>query len=578
MKKVLSYLKPYIPIIILSIAFLVGQVYTELSLPNLMSEIVDRGILSDSSAEEKYACIKEIGIDMLLLSVLSVACSIGSSFFAIRVATGASKTIRRDLFSRVNEFSNSEIDKFSTASLITRTTNDVTQIQNFITMGLKMMLFAPFMAIGSVFMAVKLCKSLAWIAALAVVIVLAILGGLLLIVLPKFKSLQTLVDKLNLVSREELSGMLVIRAFANEQHEEERFDEANAHLTLTMRFVQRVLVLMAPVMQIAMVGLQLAIVWIGGHYIDAGTLQIGDMMAFLQYAQHILISFLFVSAIFVMLPRAQVSANRIAEILNTEISIKDKEGAVSLADVKGEIVFDHVDFHYGDANEAALSDISFVARPGETTAFIGATGSGKSTLINLIPRFYDVTSGSIKIDGKDIRDVKLHDLREAIGYVPQKAVLFSGTVDSNVKYGNDTEDIREVLEVAQATYVYDKPEGIESPVSQGAANVSGGQKQRLSIARALAKKPPIYIFDDSFSALDFKTDAALRRALKEYTDADNATILIVAQRVSTIMNAEQIIVLDEGKIVGKGTHDELLESCSYYRAICESQLSKEELA
>lgn len=576
MKKVLSYLKPYILIIIISIAFLMGQVYTELSLPNMMSEIVDQGILSDLTAPEKYACIKDIGLKMLGLSLLSVVCSIASSFFAIRVATGTSKTIRRDLFAKVNEFSSGEIDKFSTASLITRTTNDVTQVQNFVAMGLKMMLFAPFMAIGSIFMAIKLCKSLAWVAALAVVILLAILGVLLLIALPRFKSLQNLVDKLNLVSREELSGMLVIRAFGNEQHEEERFNNANKDLTLTMRFVQRVLFIMGPVVQMAMIGLQLAIVWIGGHYIDAGTLQIGDMMAFLQYAQHILISFLFVSAIFVMLPRAQVSADRIAEVLNTEISIKDKENAENLTDVKGEIVFDHVDFGYGDAAEAALRDITFIAKPGETTAFIGATGSGKSTLINLIPRFYDVTKGSIKIDGKDIRDVKLHDLREAIGYVPQKAVLFSGTVESNVKYGNETEDIKEALEVAQASYVYDKPEGIQSEVSQGATNVSGGQKQRLSIARALAKKPPIYIFDDSFSALDFKTDAALRKALKGYTD--KATILIVAQRVSTIMNAEQIIVLDEGKIVGKGTHSELLDSCSYYRAICESQLSKEELA
>ena len=571
MKKVLSYLKPYILIIVLSISFLLGQVYTELSLPNLMSDIVDEGILNG-----KFDCIKEIGIEMLLLSLLSVVCSIGSSYFSIKVATGMSKTLRRDLFAKVNDFSNAEIDEFSTASLITRTTNDVTQIQNFVAMGLKMMLFAPFMGFGSVFMAIKLCKSLAWVAALAVVLVLALLGALLLVALPKFKALQSLTDKLNLVSREELSGMLVIRAFGNEGHEEERFEKANSDLTFTMRFVQRTMALMSPVMQIAMVALQLAIVWIGGHYINAGTLQLGDMMAFLQYGQHILISFLLVSSIFILLPRAQVSANRIAEVLNTEVSIKDKEGAEELKNVKGEIVFDDVTFNYGDGTEPALENISFTAKPGETTAFIGATGSGKSTLINLIPRFYDVTKGSIKIDGKDIRDVKLFDLREAIGLVPQKAVLFSGTVESNVKYGNETENITEALKVAQASYVFDKPEGIESPVAQGATNVSGGQKQRLSIARVLAKKPPIYIFDDSFSALDFKTDAALRRALAKYTS--DATILIVAQRVSTIMNADQIIVLEEGKIVGKGTHSELLSSCSYYKAICESQLSKEELA
>ncbi len=580
MKTVLRYLKPYVLPIIFSIAFLLGQVFTELSLPNLMSDIVDKGILVQGISDaDRYSCITNIGLKMLGISLLSVTCTICSSFLVTRVATGMAKTLRRDLFAKANDFSNEEIDKFSTASLITRTTNDVTQIQNLVTMGLRMMLFAPFMGLGSIYMALQKCQSLAWTVLLAVVVIIALLGGLMLVALPKFKILQSLVDRVNLVSREGLAGMLVIRAFGNEKHEEERFDDANKELTFTMRFVMRAMALMGPVMQIIMVGLQLAIVWFGSRLINFGTLQIGDMMAFLQYAQHILISFLFVSAIFIMLPRAQVSANRIAEVLNTEVSIKDKEDAESLTDVKGTVEFDHVNFRYGEAEEDVLHDITFTARNGETTAFIGATGCGKSTLINLIPRFYDVTGGSIKIDGHDIRDVKLHDLREAIGYVPQKAVLFSGTIATNVAYGNEgnPEDMDKALEVAQAKEIVEaKAEGINSPVAQGAANVSGGQKQRLSIARALAKKPSIYIFDDSFSALDFKTDAALRHALSEYTG--DSTVIIVAQRVSTIMNAEQIIVLDEGKIVGRGTHEELLSSCSYYKAICESQLSKEELA
>lgn len=577
MKTVFRYLKSYVPLVILSVAFLLGQVYTELSLPNLMSDIVDKGILLQGiTVQERNAFIRSIGLEMLGISLLSVVCAIGSSFFAIRISAGVARKLRRDLFAKVNEFSSEEINNFSTASLITRTTNDVTQVQNFITMGLMMMLFAPSMGLGSVYMALKLCKSLAWVVLLAVVVIIGVLGCLMLVVMPKFKALQKLTDRLNLVSREGLSGMMVIRAFGNEEHEAERFAEANRDLTFTTRFVMRSLALMGPVMAMIMSGLQLAVVWFGAKLIDMGGLQIGEMMAFLQYAQHILISFLFVSAIFIMLPRAQVSAQRVSEVLNREISIKDKENAEDLTDVTGEVVFDHVSFSYPDAEEETLSDVSFTAKPGETTAFIGSTGSGKSTLINLIPRFFDVTSGSITIDGHDVRDVKLHDLREAIGYVPQKAVLFSGTVESNVKYGNDTEDIKEALDVAQASeFVYEKEEGINAPISQGATNVSGGQKQRLSIARALAKKPPIYVFDDSFSALDFKTDAALRAALKKYTGM--ATVLIVAQRVSTIMNAQQIIVLDEGKIVGKGTHKELLSSCSYYRAICESQLSKEEL-
>lgn len=578
MKTVLKFVKPYLFFILLSVGMVLIRVFTELSLPNLMSDIVNAivAMVGDTTgAAQKY--IFEVGGKMLLITVVNAVASVGVAFFSSRIATGVSKELRLAMFKKVNELSSAELDKFSTASLITRTTNDVQQIQGLIIMGLGVMLFAPLMGTGSIFMAVQKSTSLAWITALAVLVIFGVLGVVMSIAMPKFKALQSLIDKLNLVSREQLSGLMVIRAFGNEQYEEDRFDKANIDLTHTNRFVQRTIGSLMPMVQLVMSAVNIAIVWFGAEAIAAYELEIGDMMAFLQYAMHIMISFVMLSMIFIVLPRASVSAKRIEEVLNCEISISDKEGAREIQNPAGRVEFKNVSFRYSNADEDVLSDISFVAEPGQTTAFIGSTGSGKSTLINLVPRFYDVTEGSIEIDGTDIRDVSLESLRDNIGYIPQKGILFSGTIESNVRYGNDSKDIAEAIRVAQAEeFVSAKKEGIHAPISQGATNVSGGQKQRLSIARALAKKAQIYIFDDSFSALDFKTDAALRSALKEYTG--DSTVLIVAQRVSTIMNAEQIIVLDEGKMVGKGTHKELLDSCEQYREICESQLSKEELA
>ncbi|MDD6807149.1 MAG: ABC transporter ATP-binding protein [Oscillospiraceae bacterium] len=592
MKIVFRYLKPYAVFVFISVLLLFGQVVCELTLPNLMSDIVDVGIIrsgvenitpeimslpKEELSEMQHDYIVKKGAEMLGVTLAAAVSSIIVGFIASKVASSVARRLRFDIFSKVNEFSNAEFDKYSTASLITRSTNDVQQIQNLISMGLKMMLFAPLMGTGSIIMALRKSTSLAWIIVVAVLVIMGVLGVVMAAALPKFKSLQTLVDRLNLVSREQLSGLMVIRAFGNEKYEEERFDVANKNLTYTTRFVQRTMVSLMPSVSLIMSLVNVAIVWFGAKAISQSTLEVGDMMAFLQYAIHIMISFLFVSMIFIMLPRATVAANRIKEVLEENISIKDKENAETLENVEGNIEFQNVSFRYNDALEDALSDISFMAEAGKTTAFIGSTGSGKSTLINLIPRFYDVTSGKVLIDGKDIRDVTVKSLREKIGYVSQKAVLFSGTIESNVKYGNDSEDIMDAIKVAQAEdFVLSKEDGINSEVAQGATNVSGGQKQRLSIARALAKKAPIYIFDDSFSALDFKTDAALRAALSKYTN--NATVLIVAQRVSTIMNADKIVVLDEGKVVGIGDHKSLLENCMTYREICESQLGEEELA
>lgn len=577
MKTVLKYVKPYAFLIVLSVVLLVVRVFSELSLPNLMSDIVNAVVqMATDTTGSSQSYIYEVGAKMLLITLLSAVCSISVSFFSSRIAASVSKELRLALFTKVNELSSAELDNFSTASLITRTTNDVQQIQGLITMALGVMLFAPLMGTGSVIMAVRKSTSLAWLTALAVLVVFGVLGVVMSIAMPKFKMLQTLVDKLNLVSREQLSGLMVIRAFGNEGYEEKRFDSANTDLTDTTRFVQRTVGALMPMVQLVTNMLNIAIVWFGAKAIAAANLQIGDMMAFLQYAMHIMISFVMLSMIFIVLPRASVSAKRIEEVLNCKVTICDGEKPEVLERASGRVEFKNVYFRYNNADEDVLSDISFTAEPGQTTAFIGSTGSGKSTLINLIPRFYDVTAGSIELDGKDIRDISVASLRDNIGYIPQKGILFSGTIESNVKYGNDSDDITEAIRVAQAEdFVNTKEEGIYSPISQGAANVSGGQKQRLSIARALAKKPPVYIFDDSFSALDFKTDAALRKALKEYTG--DATVLIVAQRVSTIMNAEQIIVLDEGKMVGRGNHKELIDSCVQYREICESQLSKEEL-
>ena len=521
------------------------------------------------------------GGKMLLMALLLALCAISVGFCGSRMGAGIARDLRRDIFAKVTSFTNNEYDKFGTASLITRSTNDVTQVQGLVTMGLRIMCYAPIIGIGGTIMALSKSVSMAWVIALAVVLILGLICTISAIAMPRFKIMQQLVDKLNLVSRENLSGMMVIRAFATQDFEEKRFDKANKDLADNNLFVFRAMATMMPVMMLVMNGVSLLIVWVGGHQIADSAMQVGDMMAFIQYTMQIIMSFLMISMMFVMVPRASVSAGRIADVLASESSVQDAPQPRHLPEkVKGLVQFNDVSFHYEGADENVLEHVTFTARPGETTAFIGSTGSGKSTLINLIPRFYDVSAGSVTVDGVDVRDIPQHELRDAIGYVPQKGVLFSGDISSNLRYGGEDADadvLRRAAEVAQATQFIDElPDGFETAISQGGTNVSGGQRQRLSIARALVKKAPVYIFDDTFSALDFKTDAKLRKALKGYTEG--ATVLIVAQRVSTIMHAEQIVVLDEGRVMGIGTHRELLASCKTYREIAESQLSKEELA
>ena len=524
--------------------------------------------------------ILKTGAKMLGLAALGMAASILACLMASRVGAKVGRGLRRDTFRKVIGFSNAEFDKFSTASLITRSTNDIQQIQFLTVMILRIVLYAPVMAIGGILKVSKTNVDMFWIIGLAVLLIVMVVAVLFIVVMPKFKIVQNMVDKLNLVSREILTGLPVIRAFHTEKHEEERFDKANKDLTKLNLFVNRAMTFMMPTMMLVMNGITVLIVWVGGHSINDGAMQVGDMMAFIQYAMQIIMSFLMICMISVMLPRAAVSAERVDEVLKSETKIHDpKEPKTLPKNGKGEVAFEHVSFHYPGAEEDVLHDITFTAKPGETTAFIGSTGCGKSTLVNLIPRFYDVTEGKITIDGQDVRDLTQHELREKLGYVPQKGVLFSGNIASNIMFGNPAgseQEMTEAAQIAQAVEFIDtKPERYKSPISQGGANVSGGQKQRLSIARAIAKHPDVYIFDDSFSALDYKTDTVLRSALKEKTT--DSVVLIVAQRISTILHAEQIIVLDDGKIVGKGTHEELLKTCDAYYQIAASQLSESEL-
>ncbi len=520
------------------------------------------------------------GGKMMALAFLGMAASVVVGLMASRVGASAGRDLRGKVFRKVVGFSNNEFDHFSTASLITRSTNDIQQIQMLMVMLLRIVLYAPILAIGGVYQVFQTNVSMSWIIGLAVVLIAMVVLTLFVVAMPKFKIMQKLVDKLNLVTREILTGLSVIRAFSTEKHEEERFDMANKDLTKTNLFVNRAMTFMMPVMMVIMNAISVLIVWVGAHGINDGQMQVGDMMAFIQYTMQIIMGFLMLCMISIMLPRAAVAAERVDEVLTSENIIRDPEQPKALPEhTEGVLKFDHVSFKYPGADEDVLCDIDFTAKPGQTTAIIGSTGSGKSTLVNLIPRFYDVTEGAITLDGIDVREMTQHDLRDKIGYVPQKGVLFSGNIASNILFGNpdgSEEEMVEAAEIAQATEFIDtKPKKYESAISQGGTNVSGGQKQRLSIARAIAKHPKLFVFDDSFSALDYKTDVALRRALKEKTE--NSTVLIVAQRISTILHAEQIIVLDDGKVAGIGTHQELLKNCEVYQQIAASQLSEEEL-
>jgi ATP-binding cassette subfamily B protein len=534
----------------------------------------------DTGAIQNNAILR-IGGLMLLLSLVSGASTIAVGYVSALTAAGLARDLRRYVFRKVESFSKAEIDKFSTSSLVTRSTNDITQIQTTVMMVIRMAFYAPIMGVGAIIMALRTSVSMSWMIAVAVLVLIGFIVMVFSITLPRFALIQKLIDRLNLVTTENLAGMMVIRAFNTQAFEEKRFDQANRSVTDTNLFVNRVMAFMLPAMMLVMNVLTIGIIWIGAHQVSQGNMQVGDMIAFMQYALQVVFAFLFLSFMFIIVPRASVSADRIADVLGTVPAIQDPQAPATLkAPVSGTVEFRHVSFRYPGADEDVLHDLNFTARPGQTTAFIGSTGSGKSTIVNLIPRFYDVSGGTILLDGTDIRAVTQHELRDQIGYIPQKANLFTGTIDSNLRYADENasdDRLQMALETAQAArFVAEKPQGLESEISQGGANVSGGQRQRLSIARALVKQPPIYIFDDSFSALDFKTDVALRRALKENTGG--STLLIVAQRISTIKTAEQIIVLDEGKIVGQGKHDELMQDCETYREIALSQLSAEELA
>jgi ATP-binding cassette subfamily B protein len=560
----------------MAVALLFVQAITDLALPDYMSDIINDGVAAGNIGK-----IAQIGIKMLGITLLGAVCSILVGYLAAKIAAGVSRKLRYDVFDKVQHFSNKEFDEYSTASLITRTTNDITQIQMVLIMIVRLVFYAPIMAVGGVTRALSKSTSMSWIIALAMIVLFGLIICIFSITMPKMKLVQKLVDRLNLVSRENLEGMLVIRAFNTQQFEEQRFDKANSDLTATNLFVNRMMVLMMPAMMLIMNLLQVTIVWVGAHEVTSFNLDVGDMMAYMQYAMQIIMAFLMMSMMFIMIPRASVSADRINEVLTTQNSIVDKETPKCFpSDFIPTVEFRDVSFKYPGSGEYSLRHISFTAKPGQTTAFIGSTGSGKTTVVSLVPRFYEATEGEILISGVNINDVSQKELRDKLGYVQQKSILFSGTIDSNLHYANDdatAEDIDRAAEIAQASeFISSKPDGYDTAIAQGGGNVSGGQKQRLAIARALVKNAPINIFDDSFSALDVKTDAKLRKAIKEKL-ADTTTLL-VAQRISTVLDAEQIVVLDNGRMVGCGTHDELMKTCEIYQDIARSQLSEEELA
>ncbi|MCL2528271.1 MAG: ABC transporter ATP-binding protein/permease [Defluviitaleaceae bacterium] len=575
MLKITKYLKPYWPWLVITVLLLLGQAMAELLLPTLMSDIVNEGIvpgIEQGVSQTEY--ILRTGGIMLFIALLAGTASLTAAYISPRVAAGAARDMRRDLFSKVENFSQSEFDKFSSASLITRCTNDVAQVQNLANVTARLLLYAPIMGAGGIIMAINRSVSMSWIIALAVIVLIGIVLLLVSVLMSKFKILQEMVDNLNKISREILHGLMVIRAFGTQGHEKARFEKVNADLRDTGLFIGRTMAAAGPVITFIMGGTQILVIWVGAHHVAASGLAIGDMIAFMQYAMQVIIAFMMMSFMLVMVPRAMVSAARIAEVLDADTSINDPDVPVTFPEGSvGRVDFESVSFRYPGAETDVISDISFTALPGQTTAIIGATGSGKSTVANLMLRFYDVSGGQVLVDGVDIRQIRQADLRGKIGYVPQKGQLLGGTIASNIRYGKpeaSDEDIETAAKVAQAfAFIEEKEEKYESEIAQGGTNVSGGQRQRLSIARALAKKPEILVFDDSFSALDFKTDASLRKALKEHT-AD-ATVIVIAQRVGTIMNAEQILVLDEGQIVGRGTHEELLVSCPAYHEIASSQ-------
>jgi len=575
MKTIFRYYKKYVPFMFIVLVALFGQVWCELSLPNYMSDIINNGIVKGDMNH-----IKSVGTIMILVAALAAACSITGSLFATLTAAKTARWIRKDIFRKVTSFSAAELEKFSTASLITRSTNDVQMVQQATTMALRMMLFAPLMGIGAVIMALRTSVSLSWTVGLALICVLGLMIFSFFAIFPRFKVMQEKLDRVNLIMKERLSGTLVVRAFMTEAKEEQRFDEANIDLTKLYIFVNKCLAFMLPTMTFIMSGVGLLIIWAGAHLIEADKLMIGDMLAYLQYAMHVIMSFMFVTMIFVMLPRAAVSMKRIGQVLDTKLTIIDPaEEDVSVCGPVFPVEFRDVSFSYPDSEEKVLEDISFTAKPAQTTAIIGGTGSGKSTVIKLVTRFFDATEGQVLVGGADVKNLSQKELRSHIGLVSQKGILFSGTIESNLRYGNEEaseEDLIKAAEIAQAMeFINEKPKGLQEEIAQGGTNVSGGQMQRLCIARALVKKPEILVFDDSFSALDFSTDKALRKALKE--TIGECTFIIVAQRINTILDADQIIVLDNGKIAGIGRHEELLDSCEIYKEIALSQLSEEEL-